>query len=251
MNLVLCDLSSNLTYTFIKKWLHYYEKNKCQLKPILYCDMINTDIEYAWPYEIVCKPIRNSVILPTKEFDSTNHNMFVNAMKLNVFHDCGPSLIVDSVSHIIQQNLSEKDIPNCKWGLIKKNDVSKSYLENKEIDCFTCFETNNFLERVDNNVQIISEDYSVAYQKLYKDNISKISELKENYPEAILSLTHKLHNGVFLCEDWAWPFDSLIRNKTIIIEQYYTSHHRALLEFSILHDISFIIDSAIIEKEND
>lgn len=248
MNLVLCDLSTNLTYEFIKEWLSHYERSNCKLKPILYCDIINQDIEYSWPYEIVCKSIKNCVIIPQEEFNSANCNMINIMMKLNVFYDCGPSLIVDIGSHIVQQNLSEKDIPVCKWGIVKKNNSSKSYLETKEFDYFTCFETNNFIERVDSNVQILNENYSLIYQKLYKENMSKVLELKELYPEAILALTHKVCNGVFLCEDWAWPTDSLIRNKTIVMEQYYGSHQKALLEFSILHDLSFTIDSVTIEK---
>lgn len=251
MNIILADLAGNLTKNFILNWIDHYKKSQTDIPVILYCDMITDDIDRYWIYPVICKSIRNCVILPKDQndfYDKVNTFMFSIIHKLNVFDDCGECLILDSGS-LIKQKITRSCFPQCSWGLVKRNNFSKSYLETRTQNYFTNFPNINFLERVDPNVHIIKKSISSKYVQNYTTNIKHANTLKELYPEAILSLTHKQLNGVFLCDDWAWPVDSLIRNKTIIIEQYSLSYHRALLQFSLENNISFEIDNKPISKE--
>lgn len=253
MNLVICQLSKNINKTIIQNWLHNYTISKCNMIPILYTDMFNKDIDLYWPFEVVSKSLKNAVVLPVDKrpyFNSVNYCMFEIIHRLNCYQDIGDCFIVDFFS-LFKSNITDTILPKCKWGLIKKNSFSKSYVETTEKEYFNEIEEMNFIERVEYCVQIIKDDYVTKYVNNYKKYLPKVEAVKTLYPEMILALTHKQCNGVFLCDDWAWPPDSMIRNKTYYIEQYSSDHHKALLDFALNNNIVFEIDGKIIRKESE
>ena len=65
MNLVVCELSRNITKEVIQNWIFNYELSNFDLKPILYTDNFTKDIDLCWPYRVVSKSLRNAVVLPT------------------------------------------------------------------------------------------------------------------------------------------------------------------------------------------
>lgn len=208
---------------FVANWQKHYINSETTIPAVLFCDSnLSKEVKHVWNFEIIKCNQKINLVFPTMLENNYETIFYGNILRQLAFQYIGPCVVVDYDS-ILVNKLIESDIPSCDFGLVLKTKVSKRIANCGQPIPHWIFDEFSFVDECYSAPQIVREDYFYNYIEYLKKYIFKMYDLPggyRQYCEAILCLTHKIMNGVYLQPEWNWLDDSVIPNKNIIFEHY-------------------------------